>query len=236
MRNALRLIIRTTGELLITAGLLIGLFLAWQLWWTDVVANRQQAQEVQALMEVFERSEVSNDALETPGAAPGTAPAEFAPPSGDAFAIIHIPRFGDNYARPIIEDTHLGILELGVGHYVDTAMPGEVGNFAIAAHRTTYGAPFNQIAELQPGDVIVVETSTAYHSYRVDHHQIVRPWQTEVIAPVPNEPGVEPTERWMTMTSCHPMWSAKQRYILHSRWIESVPRQETTLDEMLRSA
>lgn len=235
MRNALRLIVRTTGELLITAGLLIGLFLAWQLWWTDVVANRQQAQEVQALSQVFEQREVQgevpDDALAVPGAL-----VESPPPSGDAFAIIHIPRLGEDYARPILEDTHLGILEQGVGHYVGTAMPGEVGNVALAGHRTTYGAPFNRIAELQPGDVIVIETSTAYHSYRVDHHRIVRPWQTEVIAPVPSEPGVEPTERWLTMTSCHPMWSARERYILHSTWIESVPRGETSLAEMLRSA
>lgn len=231
MPHALRVVVRTIGELLITAGLLIGLFLLWQLWWTDVVAHRQQAQEVQALSETFERGEVAGDAVETPSG----QFTESAPPSGEAFAIIHIPRFGDDYARPIIEDTGLDVLALGVGHYVGTAMPGEVGNFAVAGHRTTYGAPFNRIAELQPGDVIVVETATAYHSYRADHHQIVRPWQTEVIAPVPSEPETEPTERWMTMTSCHPMWSARERYILHSTWIESVPRGATTLAEMLRN-
>ena len=230
MPNALRIAVRTIGELLITAGLLIGLFLVWQLWWTDVVANREQAQEVQALTAAFERAEVPDDALDPDSLV------ENAPPSGDAFAVIHIPRFGADYARPILEDTGPDTLALGVGHYVGTAMPGEVGNFAVAGHRTTYGAPFNRIAELQPGDVIVIETRSAYHSYRADHHQIVRPWQTEVLEPAPSEPGVEPTERWLTMTSCHPMWSARERYILHSTLVESVPRNRTTLSEMLRTA
>ena len=228
MPTALRIALRTVGELLITAGLLIGLFLVWQLWWTDVVAGRQQAQEVRALTEAFERGEQpTTDSVAQP--VPEPAP-------GQTFAIIHIPAFGSDYARPVIEDTGLDVLSLGVGHYVGTAMPGEVGNVALAGHRTTYGAPFNRIAELQPGDVIVIETSAAYHSYRVAHHQIVRPWQTEVIAPVPSEPGVTPTKRWLTMTSCHPMWSARERYILHSSWVDSVPRGATTLDEVLREA
>ena len=224
MANAVRVLVRTIGELLITAGVLLGLFLVWQLFWTDVVANREQAREVVALSQSFQITEAAPQQQQEP-----------APIPGEAFAIIHIPRFGDDYARPILEDTHLGILERGVGHYVGTAMPGEIGNFAIAGHRTTYGAPFNRIAELQPGDVIVIETRDAYHSYVVDHHVIVRPWQTEVIEPVPGEPGAEASERWLTMTSCHPMWSARERYILHSRHAETVPRAETTLAEMVRN-
>lgn len=224
MGRAIRVVVRTIGELCITAGVFIGLFLVWQLWWTDVVADRAQAQEVVALAASFDRVEVADPEGPPP-----------APIPGDAFAIIHIPRFGDDYARPILEDTHLEILERGVGHYVGTAMPGEIGNVSLAGHRTTYGKPFNRIAELQPGDLIVIETSEAYHSYAVERHQIVRPWQTEVVAPVPDEPGVEPTEAWLTMTSCHPMWSAQERYILHSRLVESVPRDETTLADLVRS-
>src|SRR5690606_40138254 len=90
--------------------------------------------------------------------------------SGEPFAVIRIPRFGDDYARPVIEDTGLDVLARGVGHYVGTAMPGEVGNVGLAGHRTTYGAPFNRIHELQPGDRVVIETAAAYSVYVVDSH------------------------------------------------------------------
>ncbi len=220
--NAVRHVVRTVGELLITAGVVLGLFLVWQLWWTDVVAEREQAQEVVSLTQVFE------------SAPPSTEPVA-EPMPGDAFAIIHIPRFGDDFARPVINDTGLDVLARGVGHYVGTALPGEVGNFAVAGHRTTYGAPFNQIAELQPGDPVVIETATAFHRYEVTGHDIVRPWQGEVILPVPGDPDAEPTEALLTMTSCHPMWSARQRYVVHGELVETVPRSETTLAEILRS-
>lgn len=221
-----RVAVRTVGELLVTAGVLIGLFLLWQLWWTDVVAEREQAQEVAALSELFETVETAADPQES------TEP----PPAGDAFAVLHIPRFGGDFARPVIEDTGLDVLERGVGHYVGTAMPGEIGNFAVAGHRTTYGKPFNRIHELEPGDPIVVETATAYIVYLVDDHAIVRPTQTDVIAAVPGEPGLEPTEAWLTMTSCHPMFSARERYVVHARLSETVPRGDASLVEILAAA
>lgn len=217
--NAVRVLVRTVGELCITAGLLLGLFVVWQLWWTDVVANRDQAREVTALTQAFERQDPAQPVTE--------------PMPGDTFAIIHIPRFDGDPARPIIHGTSPDVLARGVGHYTGSALPGEIGNFAVAGHRTTYGAPFNRIAELQPGDPIVIETATAYHRYAMDSHTIVLPSQGEVVAPVPGEPGLEPTEAWLTMTSCHPMWSARERYIVHAQLVETVPRADVTLAELL---
>ena len=228
--NAVRIFVRTIGELFITAGLLILLFLVWQLWWTDVVADREQAQTVTALAETFDRAEQAGQT--SPGNT-GTNTATPTPLPGDAFAIVHIPRFGVDYARPIFEDTDLDILAKGVGHYVDTAMPGEIGNFAIAGHRTTYGKPFNQIAELRPGDTVVIETAHAYSRYVVERHHIVRPTNTDVIAPVPDRPGEAASEAWLTMTSCHPMWSARERYIVHAKLAETVPRADATLAEVI---
>lgn len=224
--TAVRLAVRTVGELLITAGVLIGLFLLWQLWWTDVVAERQQAEQVAALSAAF-------DSGDTPATTPERADP---PPPGDAFAVLHIPRFGTDFARPVIEDTGLDVLERGVGHYVGTAMPGEIGNFAVAGHRTTYGKPFNRIHELRPGDLVVVETATAYSVYLVNDHAIVRPTQTDVLAAVPGEPGLEPTEGWLTMTSCHPMFSARERYVVHARLSETIPRGDAGLLEILAAA
>ena len=214
-----RRLIGWLGELLITAGVLVLLFVAWQLWWTDVVADRQQDQIVRALSDDFSGS-VGSDAFPDLG-------------RDEAFAIIRVPRFGSDYARPVIEGTARPVLALGVGHYDDTAAPGAVGNFSVAGHRTTYGAPFHEIDTLRTGDRIIVETKPTVYVYEVTGHEIVRPWQTEVIAPVPDEPGTAPTEALITLTSCHPKYSATYRYITHGRLVETVPRAQWRASEWM---
>jgi len=208
--------VRGLGELFITAGLLLLLFVAWQLWWTDVVANRAQA-EITADLEQ-EWGDGSR------GAAPAEAPQDYGDPpelaqapDGEAFAIVRIPDFGPDWQeRPVFQGTGLDLLKKGVGHYVDTAMPGAVGNFAVAGHRVTYGRPFNQIAELEPGDPIVVETADSWYVYRMRSSTIVAPDRVDVVAPVPEQPDAVPTERLMTLTACHPMYSARERFIVHA--------------------
>src|SRR5690606_10957704 len=105
---------------------------------------------------------------------------------------------------------------LGIGHYEGTAMPGEVGNFAVAGHRVTYGKPFNRVEELQVGDPLVVQTETTWYVYRVTSTQVVTPRDVQVIAPTPNQPDVAPTVASMTLTTCHPMFSARERFIVHA--------------------
>ncbi|SRR5580765_166390 len=200
-------IVSFIGELCITAGLLLFAFLAWQLWWTDVVANKDQAAQVQAIEHSFDTAPPTKK----PGAKP--KPANL----GDAFALVRIPRFGKGYVRPVHEGTAADVLDRGIGHYVGTALPGQVGNFATAGHRTTYGKPYADIDTLRVGDRIVVETRTAYDVYVVTDHQIVLPTQVDVIDPVPSKPGVAPTIAVMTMTSCNPKFSAAQRYVVHAR-------------------
>jgi sortase A len=94
----------------------------------------------------------------------------------------------------------------------------------VAAHRTTYGKPFSNIDLLQKGDVIVVETRASYIVYAVERHVIVTPDQVEVIAPVPQQPGVQPKQAWMTMTACNPRFSASQRYVVFATLVRSIPR------------
>ncbi len=206
--------------MLITAGVLLLLFVAWQLWWTDVTANREQAGIIADLEQDF--GDVQRGGL--------TAPEPVATlksvPLGDAFAIVRIPRFGADFARPVLEGSSRSILKKGVGHYPGTALPGQVGNFAVSGHRTTYGRPFHNIDRLRKGDFIVVETRTNYAVYAVDRHTLVRPWQVEVIAPVPQHPGDKPTQALMTMTSCHPKYSATQRYVTFSHLVEVIPRAD----------
>jgi sortase A len=213
--RALRRVVGIFGELLITLGVLVLLFVSWQLWWTDVTANRAQASTVQTLEHRF------NDG--------GTAtPAPLAKlkkiPFGQAFAIMRIPRFGADWVRPVLEGTAHDTLIGGLGHYSGTAMPGLVGNFAVAGHRTTYGRPFHNADLLRKGDLIVVETKASYFVYAVDRHVILTPNHVEVIAAVPQRPGVKPTQAWMTLTTCHPKYSATQRYIVFAKLEHTLPR------------
>jgi sortase A len=210
-------LIGVMGELLVTAGLVLGLFVVWQLWWTDVEGARAQS-EIIAGMDW----EAAPAGPETAAEHHGPPPVMKEPPeAGTLFAQMYIPRFGDDYVKPVAEGTDKATVldTIGIGHYVDTAMPGDLGNFALAAHRTTYGKPFNQIAELKNGDALVVRTEDTWYVYKVTESKIVYPQNVEVIAPVPgvtkDEPMPELTKRFITLTSCHPMFSATERYIVH---------------------
>ena len=217
--TALRRLIGAFGELLITLGVLLLLFVSWQLWWTDVTANRDQAGTIQALERGFVGGRHGGGVADT-----GPLATLKSVPFGEAFAIVRIPRFGADFARPVLEGTDHDTLIKGVGHYQGTAMPGLVGNFAVAGHRTTYGRPFSNIDLLRNGDVIVVETKASYVVYAVARHVIVTPNHVDVIAPVPQHPGVQPTEAWMTMTACHPKYSASQRYVVFAQLVRVIPR------------
>jgi len=204
------------GELLITLGVVLVLFVGWQLVWTDVVADGDQAGAVAAMQEEFRAAGPGTD---DPSAAPAGQP-------GAAFAIVRVPRFGADYARPVYEGTARGILQRGIGHYAGTAGPGELGNFALAGHRTTYGKPFRGIAELRDGDLVIVETREAYFVYKVYDRAIVPPTRTEVILPVPGRPGQEPGEALLTLTSCHPVFSSRERYVTHARLVDTRSRAD----------
>ncbi len=225
----IRGLVRGAGELLVTAGALVLLFLVWQLFWTDVVADRAQERTTDALVQQWdaaaaEAEQPADQPVEDAGADEPEAAAVLADLPSDVVAMMRVPRFGADYLRPVLEGTGELVLQEGVGHYEDAALPGEVGNFAVAGHRTTWGAPFNPIADLVDGDAVVVETAAEFHVYRVDSSEIVLPTDVQVIAPVPSRPGEEPTQAWLTMTSCHPMFSARQRYVVHALLESSTPR------------
>ncbi|MFT0848160.1 class E sortase [Actinomycetaceae bacterium L2_0104] len=212
------------GELLITAGLLIGLFVVWQLWWTDIEANRAQSV---AIAEITDEWVDPGPAIGTPRTDP---PPEFPhlTDEGAYLGIMRIPRFGEDYAYTIAEGTGLErVLDTGAfGHYEDTAYPGEIGNFATAAHRQTYGAPMREVADLQIGDPIIVETADAYLVYKVTESYIVAPSESEVVLPVPRHPESEPTSRLLTITTCHPPFVSNQRWIIHAEMDHWIDRDE----------
>ncbi|MGP9581992.1 MULTISPECIES: class E sortase [unclassified Brachybacterium] len=208
-------LVGVVGELLLTVGVLLLLFLVWQLWWTDVVADREQAGIIDGLEQ--EWGEVDSEQI-----APrqdGPPPVPETPADTMVWGKMHVPAF-DRPAFPLAEGVSLEqVLNVkGAGHYPETALPGEVGNFSVAGHRNTYGRVFEDIARLEPGNAIVVETADAFYVYEVTESLIVQPQDTEVIAPAPGQPGVEPTQQMLTLTACHPMYSARERYIVHAEF------------------
>ncbi|WP_324650191.1 class E sortase [Georgenia sp. H159] len=220
------------GELMITAGVLLGLFVVWQLWWTDVEANNYQA-------EVLEEWREKGEVIAAP---PQEAEQRTDPPplpavgaEGEVMATLHIPRLGD-YEETIAHGTGMAdVLNKGyIGHYPETQLPGEVGNFATAAHRQSYGAPYREIEQIVEGDSLIVETTDAYLVYEVVDHEVVHPSQVEVIAPVPGEPGVAPTERMITLTTCHPLFSAAQRWITYGEFQYWIDKNEGMPAELLQ--
>ncbi|ASK65452.1 class E sortase [Brachybacterium avium] len=208
-------LIGVLGELLLTLGALLLLFLVWQLWWTDVVADREQSGILAGLEQ--EWGEVDEQTI-----APrqeGPPPVPETPQDTKVWATMHVPDF-DRPQFPLAEGVSLEqVLNVkGAGHYPGTALPGEVGNVAIAGHRNTYGRVFEDIGRLGARDPIVVETADAFYVYEVTETLIVQPEDVEVIAPTPGRPGVDPTERMLTLTACHPMFSARERIIVHAQF------------------
>ncbi|MBC7518616.1 MAG: class E sortase [Microbacteriaceae bacterium] len=148
---------------------------------------------------------------------PGSAMTTAVAGSDQKFANVYIPRFGDDYVRTIAEGVDTGVaLRSGIGHYPGTQMPGEIGNFALAAHRTTFGAPFNRMASLQLGDRIYVQTASGWYTYVFRSMEYVQPRDVAVTAPVPQRAGLAAQDRILTMTSCNPQLSAAERIVAYS--------------------
>ncbi|MET1156514.1 class E sortase [Arthrobacter sp.] len=209
----MQLLVRGTAELLITAAALVFLYVAWQLWWTNIDAGAQQQDIVQSLSQEF-GGPVSPAA---PDADYGDPVVAEQPRYGAAIGILYIPRFGDGFSVPVSVGVGHDVLDnLGLGQYPDAAMPGEVGNFSVAGHRQTHGKALDLIHTLEPGDHIYVRTAEGYYDYVFRKHEIVTPDRVDVLLPVPKKPGAEPTERLLTMTSCHPRYGDEERIIAYS--------------------
>lgn len=208
------------GELLITAGVIVLLYVAWQLWLGDVIYGAQAGAESEQLSQQWAQ-EYEPPAPAATGepepAGPVTAEPVVLPEPADAevFAIMRIPRFGSDYAFEMAGGVSRArtLDKAWIGHYPGTSMPGQSGNFAVAAHRTTFGAPFNRIADLHVGDAIVIETPVGWYTYRFRTLEYVTPDEVEVLLPVPQAMDVPAGTPYITMTSCSPMYSLAERIV-----------------------
>ncbi len=224
------------GELMITVGLLLGGYVLWNVWWDS---NQSAAIAEQGVADFYETVE----------AAPKTAaelntddppPVDDAPGDGETLGVLIVPAWYDltNNTMPIREGTSDAVLDqAAAGRYSDTAMPGEVGNFALAGHRRTHGNSFRFVDRLEPGDQIIVETATTWYVYAVTEDYVVTPDQSDVIAPVPRSPGVDPTERLLTLTTCHSPsmgeWGNSHRWITHAKFVGWMDREDGMPEQVL---
>jgi sortase A len=210
-----RTLIRSLGELCITAGAVLLLFVAYELWGTGAYTQAAQRKLDGELTRTW--------AAPQPRKAPGRVTAERVQ-LGHGLALIRIPRLGKGFHYVIIEGVSVADLRKGPGHYPGTAMPGEIGNFVVSGHRTTYLAPFNRVDELRPGDTVLIDTRTRQYTYKVTGKKVVSPDDVGVVAPVPEHPAQDPTDRLITLTTCNPKYSAAQRLIVFGRMVGSIPR------------
>ncbi|MHC2998214.1 sortase [Microbacterium sp. HJ5] len=224
-------VVGVIGELLITGGVLVLLYVVWQLWVGDMIYGAERnATGHEISQEWADAYPGTNEpgAAPDPGEEPVTADPIILDEPADAerFGVMHIPRFGADYAVPMAGGvTRANTLDpIGIGHYPGTSMPGEAGNFAVAAHRTTWGKPFNRIAELRVGDAIVVETEEGWYTYRFRTLEYVTPDEVEVLLPVPQALDVPAGTPYITMTSCSPMFSMAERIVAYGVFESFTPR------------
>jgi sortase A len=208
--------LRGLGQTLITSGVVILLFVVYELWFTGFATARDQHDL---------RNAIENEWESGHGGSYATKEDLLRPiPIGSGVAVIRIPRLGHDWAKVVVEGVGVHDLRKGPGHYPGTQLPGQVGNFVISGHRTTYGAPFNRIDELKKNDAIVIETRDTWYTYRVDHTEIVKPTTIEVTYPVPHDRDAKPTKAMITLTSCNPKYSARTRIIVFGVLAEKLPK------------
>jgi sortase A len=218
-----RWVVGTIGKVLIAIGILLFGFVAYQLWGTGIEYRQSQDALADDFAELLANTTTAPSTTVTtvPPTTVGpttTTPETTAPPttaapapvpefaSGDVMARLQIPSIGvETY---VVSGVQPADLKHGPGHYPDTPMPGQLGNSAIAGHRTTYGQPFYRLDELKPGDQIELTTVQGHFVYAVTGSEVVSPSQSDVID------TTDPNIAMLTLTTCTPRYTAKQRLIV----------------------
>jgi len=212
---AVRRVARVLGWTLIGASLLIFAFLGYQLFVTDLIAKGSQQQASRELDHWWTEVRTTLPSPQIVTTSIPTLPQIVLYPEepvdeGKSFARILIPSL--EVDEVVFEGVGRKTLKKGPGHMPSTPLPGQPGNAVISGHRTTYGRPFYDLNELAPGDLIQIETAIGIHSYQVRESLLVKPtdvWVTE-----------ERAGSWLTLTTCHPRYSAKQRLIIVAELVE----------------
>ncbi|MBT8224957.1 MAG: class E sortase [Dactylosporangium sp.] len=214
--TVLRTATRTSGELMIAFGMIVLLFAAYEVWGVGAQVSAHQN----------DLSNQLDQAWSPPpsAVAPSASPVPTEPPTaGSPIAKLYIPKIKPESSWVVVEGTGLDDIRYAPGHYPETAMPGDIGNFSVAGHRTL--KIFWNLDKLQAGDQIVVETRDHWFVYETTDSQVVSPTARSVIAPVPNKPGETPTQAMVTLTTCNPKGQNYQRLIVHGVLTEQLSHE-----------
>jgi sortase A len=203
------------GLVLVLVGLSLLGYVGWQYWGTNIVSGHKQDTVTQDLLSSWGGDPAVEDLLGPQGSAE----------IGDALALVRIPAFGDDFVVPVIEGVRPEDLAQGLGHYPGTALPGQIGNFAIAGHRVTHGEPFRELPVLRPGDAVEVETADAVYTYELSSNPnalVVQPQDTWVLDPIPGKPdGTPPDRARITLTTCAELFHSSDRMIAFGRLVDT---------------
>ncbi|MET9722245.1 class E sortase [Streptomyces zaomyceticus] len=220
VRNRIAGIISVFGELLITAGVVLGLFVVYSLWWTNVLADRAADKD---------GAQVRDRWADGPGQLD----------TKDGIGFLHVPAMNNGEVL-VKQGTDSGILNNGVaGFYTDpvkSALPQDKqGNFTLAAHRDGHGAKFHNIHKLKNGDSIIFESKDTWYVYKVYKTlPETTKYNVDVLQPVPKESGKTKPGRFITLTTCTPMYTSDYRYIVWGELerTEKVDRDRTPPAEL----
>lgn len=230
---------RVLGELLLIAGMVVVLFIAYLTFGVPgQTAHEQQALEHQLdqmWRDGVPAAGINGNADAPPGtqqAAQDATVGTHEPAAGNGFPLarLHIPKLGLHWV--VVDGVSTADLRRGPGHYPRTQEPGELGNFAVAGHRIR--GTFWDLDQLNAGDAVVVETATNWFVYRIDSSAIVAPTDTGVIAANPDHPGQPPDRSLLTLTTCNPKWGNWQRLIVQAQLQRAQPKTDGTPAELKR--
>lgn len=219
-RGPVATLVSLFGELLITAGLVLGLFVVYSLYWTNVIADRQAQKDGDTVRRHWAEAPSEPGALNTK----------------DGIGFLHVPAMGKNYEVLVKKGTSTNVLNEGVaGYYTKptaSAMPWDrTGNFTLAAHRDGHGAKFHYIDKIKMGDPVVFEDRDTWYIYKV--YKILpqtSKYNVKVINQIPKESGKTKAGRYLTLTTCTPVYTSEYRYIV---WAQLVRTQKVDADRTL---
>lgn len=216
-RGLVRTSLLVIGELMLTAGVVFLFFVIYQFLGKPVEVERAQEQL---------GSQLEQEWAATPATPGSTSPAPSQQPrvplhEGEPFTLLSIPSLGLDWT--VVEGVSLDSLRGGPGHYPGSARPGDLGNFAVAGHRSD--GIFLDLDHLSDGDVVRVETRDSWFTYRVYETKVVQPEDLGVIKSNPAQPGAAPTKPVLTLTTCEPRFSNARRLIIHAELVRTKPKR-----------
>ena len=210
---------RLIGSMCIGGAVFFAGVIVNRLWISNYFSDRAAEKAREELLTSWNRPTETTIPFLSPAStiSPGEIGPIIAPTNQEAFALLYIPRIGnDVWATPIFEGVQSKQLNSGIGHYPQSQIPGEEGNFSLFGHRNSYGQPLINIQELQVGDEVIVETKDFWFVYTLKHDKIVRPsatWVTGINRLPELDLAADDPYKVITLVTCEPRHSTAKRWV-----------------------